>query len=69
MVAEAALTAEVNMPEPKMITHLDIALHADPARVVIRPFVPADDDPVPGSSGPTRSQRIVAPTGMISGQN
>lgn len=46
------------MPEPKLITHLDIALHADPARVVIRPFVPADDDPDPGSSGPTRSQRI-----------
>jgi predicted GH43/DUF377 family glycosyl hydrolase len=58
MVAEAASTAEVKMPEPKLITHLDIALHADPARVVIRPFVPADDDPVAGSTGPTRSQRI-----------
>ncbi len=46
------------MPEPKLITHLDIALRADPTRVVIRPFVPADDDPVAGSSGPTRSQRI-----------
>ena len=46
------------MPEPKLITHLNIALHADPARVVIRPFVPADDDPAPGSNGPTRSQRI-----------
>ena len=46
------------MTEPKLITHLNIALHADPARVVIRPFVPADDDPAPGSTGPTRSQRI-----------
>jgi hypothetical protein len=58
MVAEAASTAEVKMPEPKLITHLNIALHADPARVVIRPFEPADDDPVLGSTGPTRSQRI-----------
>jgi hypothetical protein len=46
------------MPESKLITHLKIALHADPARVVIRPFIPADDDPAPGSTGPTRSQRI-----------
>ena len=46
------------MPESKLITHLKIALHADPSRVVIRPFVPADDDPVLGSSGPSRSQRI-----------
>ena len=46
------------MPEPKLITHLNIALHADPTRVVIRPFEPADDDPALGSSGPTRSQRI-----------
>jgi predicted GH43/DUF377 family glycosyl hydrolase len=58
MVAEAASTAEVKMPDSKLITHLDTALHADPARVVIRPFVPADDDPVAGSTGPTRSQRI-----------
>ena len=46
------------MLEPKLITHLDIALHADPARVVIRPFVPADDDPAPGSTAASRSQRI-----------
>lgn len=46
------------MPEPKVITHLDIALHADPTRVVIRPFVPADDVPVSGYTGPNRSQRI-----------
>jgi hypothetical protein len=46
------------MPEPKLITYLKIALHADPGRVVIRPFVPADDDPTSGSVGPARSQRI-----------
>jgi predicted GH43/DUF377 family glycosyl hydrolase len=58
VVAKAASSAEVKMPESKLITHLKIALHADPARVVIRPFIPADDDPAPGSTGPTRSQRI-----------
>ena len=46
------------MPKPKLITHLTITLVADPTRVVIRPFVPADDDPATGSNGPTRSQRI-----------
>ena len=46
------------MPKPKLITHLPITLVADPTRVVIRPFVPADDDPATGSNGPTRSQRI-----------
>ena len=46
------------MPDPKLITHLPIALRADPTRVVIRPFFPADDDPANGSNGPTRSQRI-----------
>ena len=46
------------MPESKLITHLDITLRADPARVVIRPFVPADDDPALATTGPSRSQRI-----------
>ena len=46
------------MPEPKLITHLNIALRADPGRVVIRPFVPADDDPALVAKGPTRSQRV-----------
>ena len=46
------------MPELKLITHLKIALHADPGRVVIRPFLPADDDPAFGPAGATRSQRI-----------
>lgn len=46
------------MSKPKLIKHLDIALKADPTRVVIRPFVPADDDPALVTTGPTRSQRV-----------
>ena len=42
------------MPVP--VTHLPIQLHADPARVVIRPFVPADEPLPAGSTGLTRAQ-------------
>lgn len=38
------------------VNHLPIQLRADPARVVIRPFVPADEPLPPGSSEPTRAQ-------------
>lgn len=38
------------------VNHLPIQLLADPARVVIRPFVPADDPLPAGSTKPTRAQ-------------
>lgn len=40
------------------VNHLPIQLRADPSRVVIRPFVPADDPLPPGSSGCTRAQSL-----------
>ena len=47
------------MSHDKLITHVPIQLRADPSRVVIRPFVPADD-PVGLPSRPRpRAQRIV----------
>jgi HAD superfamily hydrolase (TIGR01484 family) len=50
--------AQVKIPEPDLVTHLQIDLRPDMARVVIRPFLPADDQPIANSSGPSRSQRI-----------
>ena len=38
------------------VTHLPILLRADPARVVLRPFIPADDPPRPGIR--TRAQSL-----------
>lgn len=38
--------------------HMPLLLKPDPARVVIRPFTPADDEPDYASAGRTRSQRI-----------
>ncbi len=38
------------------ITHLPIVLRPDPARVVLRPFIPADDPPRPNI--PSRAQRL-----------
>lgn len=46
------------MPHGDLITHLPIQLRADPSRVAIRPFVPADD-PVEASQPRPRAQRIV----------
>jgi hypothetical protein len=40
------------------VKHLPIQLRADPARVVIRPFTPADEPPPPGSSRQTRAQGL-----------
>ena len=39
-------------------THLPIQLRADPARVVIRPFVPADEPRPAGSTARTRAQGL-----------
>ncbi len=44
------------MPTNVFVNHLPIQLHADPARVVIRPFVPADDPLPSGSTAATRAQ-------------
>lgn len=41
---------------PLSVNHLPIQLRADPARVVIRPFVPADEPLPPGGTQPTRAQ-------------
>ena len=40
------------------LAHLPIVLRADPARVVLRPFTPADDPPQPGSAIPSRAQGL-----------
>jgi predicted GH43/DUF377 family glycosyl hydrolase len=48
-------------PDPMVediVSHLPILIRPDPARVVIRPFAPADDDPEFASSDRTRAQRI-----------
>lgn len=44
------------MPSIVPVNHLSIQLRADPARVVIRPFVPADDPLPAGSTALTRAQ-------------
>ena len=46
------------MPNNDFITHHPITLRADPSRVVIRPFVPADDPPALVAKGRPRAQRI-----------
>ena len=43
------------MPQSDIMTHLPIILRPDPARVVVRPFVPADD---PAPRERPRAQRI-----------
>lgn len=40
------------------VHHLAVQLRADPKRVVIRPFTPADDPLPAGSTGPTRAQSL-----------
>jgi len=46
------------MANDDLATHLPILLRPDPKRVVIRPFVPADDPPGFAVDGPPRAQRI-----------
>ena len=47
------------MSHDDLMTHLPILLRADPSRVVIRPFVPADDPAAFPSRPRPRAQRIV----------
>ena len=46
------------MSEDDLMTHLPILLRPDPARVAIRPFVPAEDPPGNASNDRPRAQRI-----------
>lgn len=46
------------MPDDDFMSHLPIVLRADPSRVVIRPFVPADDPASFASQPRPRAQRI-----------
>ena len=46
------------MPTGDIMTHHPITLRADPSRVVIRPFVPADDPPALIAKRSPRAQRI-----------
>ena len=46
------------MPDDDFIRHNPLTLRADPSRVVIRPFVPADDPPAFLARGRPRAQRI-----------
>lgn len=45
-------------PEP-LVSPLDLMLRPQPARVVLRPFVPAENGGVPGTPGPARVRRIL----------
>lgn len=42
----------------EIVLHSPILLRPDPARVVIRPFAPAEDDPEFATADCTRAQRI-----------
>lgn len=48
----------MTMPDDDLVKHLPIILRADPARVVIRPFIPADDPPEHAPMDRSRAQRI-----------
>jgi hypothetical protein len=45
-------------PPDDLVTHLPILLKPDPTRVVIRPFMPAEDEPEFATAQHTRAQRI-----------
>jgi predicted GH43/DUF377 family glycosyl hydrolase len=45
-------------PPDDLVTHLPILLKPDPTRVVIRPFMPAEDEPELATGQRTRAQRI-----------
>jgi predicted GH43/DUF377 family glycosyl hydrolase len=50
--------AGVTVPIDDIMTKLPVMLHPNPARVVIKPFVPAEDPPEYASKERPRSQRI-----------
>lgn len=46
------------MPQPDIVTHLPIMLRPDPARVVIKPYVPAEAPPGYVTKDSPRAQRV-----------
>ena len=46
------------MAEPDLVTHLSILLRPDPARVVIKPYVPAEAPPGYVTKDSPRAQRV-----------
>jgi predicted GH43/DUF377 family glycosyl hydrolase len=46
------------MPEPDIVTHLPILLRPDPARVVVKPYVPAEAPPGYVTKDSPRAQRV-----------
>jgi predicted GH43/DUF377 family glycosyl hydrolase len=46
------------MPEPDIVTHLPILLRPDPARVVIKPYVPAEAPPGYATKDSARAGRV-----------
>jgi predicted GH43/DUF377 family glycosyl hydrolase len=52
-----------------VLNHSPILLHADPLRVVLRPFTPADDPPQPGSAVPGRAQGLANRVLALSAQD
>jgi len=51
--------ATVSSPDA-LVSHLPVLLKPDPARVVIRPFMPAEDEPEFANAACTRAQRIAS---------
>jgi predicted GH43/DUF377 family glycosyl hydrolase len=50
--------APITMSEPDIVTHLPILLRPDPARVVIKPYIPAEAPPGYVTKDSPRAQRI-----------
>lgn len=48
----------MTLPRDALMTKLPILLRPDPARVVIKPFLPAEDAPLSGANSQSRAQRI-----------
>ena len=48
----------MTLPRDALMTKLPILLRPDPARVVIKPFLPAEDAPLSGANSRSRAQRI-----------
>ena len=46
------------MLDSDLVTHIPVTLHPDPSRVVIRPFMPADDQAPFIDPARSRAQRI-----------
>ena len=56
--ARPTAAAASAMTDPAFVTHIPVALRSDPTRVVIRPFMPADDQPPFIDPDRSRAQRV-----------